>query len=284
VVHVQAGVFLGRSASPAVAPRAVASRPGEVGSFLMPRVGQRRKRLRILIADKEAVFCFGLTKLLGLEDDLRVVAQAENGGQLLALAQTCKPDLLFVQTEIVREGAGNLLPQVRRILPQSKLVVVAAVLSEDESLRYVKAGASGVILRSAESALFAKCARRVIEGELWLPKRYVAKAKKTIEQAHGKAPPPVVTFTPREKMIISCLMAGCGNREVARTLSIGVQNVKNHLRTIYDKLGVADRLDVVLYTVNNRLELPVLGSGWGNSPFRPKSQPGSGSTSPVPRA
>jgi DNA-binding NarL/FixJ family response regulator len=246
-------------------------------------VGQRRKRPRILIADKEAVFCFGLTKLLGLEDDLRVVAQAENGEQLLALAETCKPDLVFVQTEIVREGAGNLLPQVCRILPQSKLVVVAAVLSEVESLRYVKAGASGVILRSAESSLFAKCARRVIEGELWLPKRYAAKAKKTIEPAEGKAPPPAVIFTPREKMIISCLMAGCGNREVARTLSIGVQTVKNHLRTIYDKLGVADRLDVVLYAVHNRLELPVLGSGLGNSISRPKSQPGSGSTSLLAR-
>ena len=85
-------------------------------------------------------------------------------------------------------------------------------------------------------------------------------------------------------MIISCLMAGCGNREVARTLSIGVQTVKNHLRTIFDKLGVADRLDVVLYAVHNRLELPVLGNGSGNSPFRPKSQPGSGSASPVTRA
>ena len=160
---------------------------------------------------------------------------------------------------------------------------MAAVLSEVESLRYVKGGASAVILRSAESSLFAKCARRVIEGELWLPKRYVAKAKKTIEQADGKAPPPAVTFTPREKMIISWLMAGCGNREVARTLSIDVQTVKNHLRTIYDRLAVADRLDVVLYAIHKRLELPVLGSGLGNSPSRPKSQHGSGSTSLLAR-
>ena len=65
--------------------------------------GPAKQRLRILIADEETVFCFGLTKLLGLEDDLRVVAQAENGEQLLTLAETCKPDLVFVQTEIVRE-------------------------------------------------------------------------------------------------------------------------------------------------------------------------------------
>ena len=244
-------------------------------------MGQRRKGLRILIADQEAVFCFGLTKLLGLEDDLRVVAQAENGKQLLALAQTCKPDLIFVQAEILGEITGNLLPEVRRILPQSKLVVVAALLSRAQALSYVKAGAAGVILRTAEAALFVQCARRVSAGQLWLPKRFVAEAKKSIELVDGHLPPAAATFTPREKMIISCLMAGCGNREVARTLSIGVQTVKNRLRTIYDKLGVADRLDVVLYAVHHRLELPVLGTALANAPAHPKSRTGSGRPTPV---
>ena len=84
-----------------------------------------KSRVSILIGDREAVFRFGLTKLFGLEDDLRVVAQAENSGQVLSLTKTFRPDMVLVQAEIVNESGDNLLARVGQISPRSKFVVVA---------------------------------------------------------------------------------------------------------------------------------------------------------------
>jgi DNA-binding NarL/FixJ family response regulator len=110
----------------------------------------RPKRIRILIADREEVFRIGLGRLFGAEEDLRVVAQAEDSGQVARLAAQFKPDLLFVQAEIVAEGLGDLVMQVRQASPASKIVITASDMPEDQALRYTKAGASGVILNPSD--------------------------------------------------------------------------------------------------------------------------------------
>jgi DNA-binding NarL/FixJ family response regulator len=215
-----------------------------------------KRKTRILIADREAVFRLGLKKLLSLEDDLRVVAEAEAALQLPAMTECFKPEVLFLQAEILAEEASNLLAEVGRTLPRSRIVVTASTLAEGEGVRYVQAGASGVILRSADPKLFVKCVRKVIEGEVWLPKRHVAEMAKHLEVSPRRSVRPVDTLTRREKSVISYLMQGWRNREIAKQLSITEQTVKNHLRIIYDKVGVSDRLELVLYVIHQRLDLP----------------------------
>jgi DNA-binding NarL/FixJ family response regulator len=215
-----------------------------------------KRKIRILIADREGVFRLGLRRLLSIEDDLRVVGQAENSAQLLAGAKTFRPDLLFLQAEIVAEMPGDLLAEIRREAPQGKIVITGSALSDDEAARYAKAGAAGVILKSAEPTLFVKCARKVMGNESWLPKTLTARAAQSIEGAPERPLRPVETLTRQEKVIISHLMQGCRNREIAQHLSITEQTVKNHLRMIYDKVGVSDRLELVLYAIHQRLELP----------------------------
>jgi DNA-binding NarL/FixJ family response regulator len=231
-----------------------------------PPTRQHKSRVSIMIADKEAIFRYGLMKLFGLEDDLRVVAQAENGQQVLALGKTFQPNMIMVQAEILSEGGGKLLTRIRQSLPQSKFIVVGTSFSEDESVRYVNGGASGVILKAADPALFVKCVRRVMDGEMWLPKRHVAKMAKALGEIDLSARRPADTLTPREKLIVSYLMVGCRNREIADTLSISEQTVKNHLRAIYDKVGVSDRLELVLYAIDRHLELPQIDDSLGNHP------------------
>jgi DNA-binding NarL/FixJ family response regulator len=215
-----------------------------------------KKRTRILIADREGVFRLGLTKLLGVEDDLRVVAQAETAAQLLPLAKSFHPDLIFLQNEILAEGGGNFLAEVRRTAPQGKAVITASAMSEDEALRHVQAGAAGVVLKSMAPSLFVKCIRSVLSNEVWLPKHPSAPMSKGIEGMPQQTRRPVETLTRREKTIISCLMQGWHNREIASHLAITEQTVKNHLRAIYDKVGVSDRLELVLYAIHQKLELP----------------------------
>ena len=125
-------------------------------------------------------------------------------------------------------------------------------------MRFVESGAAGVILKTVEPALFVKCARKVMDGELWLPKKQVTDMAQALRGRPTAAVRPADTLTRREKTIISYLIRGLRNREIGEQLTITEQTVKNHLRTIYDKVGVSDRLELALYAIHKRLELPAV--------------------------
>jgi DNA-binding NarL/FixJ family response regulator len=135
-------------------------------------------------------------------------------------------------------------------------VITASGIPEDQILRHTKAGASGVILKSVAPYLFVKCARKVMDSEVWLPKRQVARMAQVFQSTQERPRRPADTLTGREKTIISYLIQGWKNRDIGQQLSITEQTVKNHLRSIYDKVGVSDRLELVLYAIHQRLELP----------------------------
>ncbi len=211
-----------------------------------------KKKTRILIADQEGIYRLGLRKLFGVEDDMQVVAQAESGSQVAGLAEKFKPDLLFLQAEMLGDDPAEFISHIRHLWAGGKVVVITPPLLTADSERWVKAGAVGVLSRSTEPEIYIKSARKVLRNELWVPKTIAAPAK----APGSEAPRPADTLTRREKSIIACLVQGWRNREIAQTLSISEQTVKNHLRAIYDKIGVSDRLELALYAIHQKLELP----------------------------
>jgi two-component system nitrate/nitrite response regulator NarL len=214
-------------------------------------------KIAILIADGEAIFRLGLQRILGAEPALRVVGEAESPTQTIHLARQLRPDLVFLQAEFMMEEKESDLPnRLHNASPGCKVVIMAATLADGAHVRFIKTGASGVIVRSADPALFVKCVHKVMQGEVWLAKAQVAEIAHQIRQAPVTIPRPVDTLTPREKTIISCLVQGWRNREIADQLEISEQTVKNHLRAVYDKVGVSDRLELVLYVLHQRLALP----------------------------
>ena len=231
---------------------------------LMRAVRHLSKKTRILIADREGIFRLGLKKLLAVEDDLRVVAEAETPAQVIGLTKSFKPDLVFVQVEIAEEEDANLLAEIRKVVPRGRIVITASVLRDQDHLRFLQEGASGIILKSASPPLFVKCIRKVLEGEVWIPQRHVSQMAELLGSRPDRPLRPAETLTRREKIIISYLMQGWRNREIAQALSIAEQTVKNHLRTIYDKVGVSDRLELVLYAIHEHLELPAVQLGETN--------------------
>jgi DNA-binding NarL/FixJ family response regulator len=230
-----------------------------------------KKKIRVLIADREGIFRLGLKELFAVEDDLRVVAQAHSVSQLIELTKSLQPHLSFIQAEIVAEAGDNLFADLRREVPKCKIVVTSSsVPTEEQGIRFVQLGAAGIILKSVEPLLFVRCARKVVcEGEVWLPHRQVASMAKFVETSASQPLRPVDTLTQREKTIISYLMQGWRNREIAEHLSITEQTVKNHLRSIYDKVGVSDRLELVLYAIHQKMTLPPVES----SQAEPRAKP-----------
>jgi DNA-binding NarL/FixJ family response regulator len=219
------------------------------------------KRIRILLADREEVFRLGIRQLFSLEDDLRVVAQAATSEQVVALAERFRPHVLMVQGEVAAEPPGNFLELIRRASPHSKLVITTSAPKRDRASRYLEAGAAGVIAKSAPLSHFVKCVREAMAHKAGMVK---APAPKAIMKADASPKPPVRpadTLTRREKAVIGCLMQGFPNREIARYLSIAEQTVKNHLRSVFDKVGVSDRLELVLYAIHQKLDIPLIEPG-----------------------
>jgi DNA-binding NarL/FixJ family response regulator len=219
------------------------------------------KRIRILVADREEVFRLGVRQLFSLEDDLRVVAQAATSEQVVSLAGRFRPHVLMVQGEIAEEPPGKFLEQIRRVSPHSKLVITTPVLKGDMASRYMEAGAAGVIARSAALSKFLRCIREAMKYKTGMVRATGAKMVKAAEAPQKPSRRPADTLTPREKAVIACLMQGFPNREIARCLSMAEQTVKNHLRAVFDKVGVSDRLELVLYAIHQKLDIPLIEAG-----------------------
>lgn len=213
-----------------------------------------KKKTRILIADAEGIFRLGLRKLFAVEDDMQVVAQAENGEQIAGLVEKFKPELLFLQAEMLGGDPAGFIARLRHVWAGGKVIVVTPLSQSEDSERWVKAGVAGVLSRSADPEIFVKSARAVKRNHLWVPKGKAPHP--SAEESGGGGRRPADTLTRREKSIISCLVQGWRNREIAQNLKISEQTVKNHLRAIYDKVGVSDRLELALYAIHQKLDLP----------------------------
>jgi len=215
-----------------------------------------KKKIKILVADREGIFRLGLKRLFSVEDDLRVIAQAESAPQALAMTKTFRPDLVIVQQEIAAEGNRNWIAEIHRQSPGCKVVATASIISEDMGKRLMDSGASGLISKADHPEVFVKSVRKVMEGATVLPRSQLPLAGAGVIYDKDRRPRPVDTLTRREMTIISCLSQGWRNREIAQHLSITEQTVKNHLRSVYDKVGVSDRLELVLYAIHQQMELP----------------------------
>jgi DNA-binding NarL/FixJ family response regulator len=220
----------------------------------------KARKIRILLADREDVFRLGVRQLFALEDDLRMVAQATSGEQVAGLAQRFRPHVVMVQAEIAAEPPGNLMEKIRRQSPHSKLVIVLTGRKGEADSRYLQAGAAGVVSRSAPLGEFVKEIRNAMRRPA-----EALKSRGPLVIGPSVAPQfplrPAQTLTERERTVIGCLMQGFRNRDISQYLSIAEQTVKNHLRAIFDKVGVSDRLELVLYAIHHKLEVPVIDVG-----------------------
>jgi len=215
---------------------------------------ETKEPIRVIIADSQAIFRVGIRKVFAVEDDLRVVAQAESLGQTLAAVSKFPADVLLIQSSI----STNPLEASTEILkrqPELKIVVIAPEVDADQTVEYLRRGVRGIVSQSIAPDLLVRCVRKIAEGETWLDNRGV---NWVIEAYRSQAslltsPRPKNRLNDKELLIISCVSQGMRNKEIATEVGTTEQVIKNYLRKIYDKLGVTDRLELALYCVHHRL-------------------------------
>ena len=210
--------------------------------------------IRVIVADTQAIFRVGLRKIFALEDDIRVVGQAESLDQTVAAIQKFSADIVIFEAAL----APNPADAVSDLLRQStscRLVVVLQEPDQEMTLDLFRRGAQGIVSREIEPEMLVECLRKVAQGEPWLESRAVAWVLEAY-RTQGVRPAgsrPKVSLTPKESLIVSCVTQGMKNKEIALRVGTTEQVVKNYLRKVYDKLGVADRLELALYCLSHRV-------------------------------
>jgi DNA-binding NarL/FixJ family response regulator len=211
--------------------------------------------IRVILADTQAIFRAGLRKIFALEDDIRVVGQAETLVQTQSAVKKFSADVLIFESALAPnpvEAVASFLGQS----PQVRIVVVTPTShDEDLTLELFRRGAHGILSREVEPEVMVACLRKVASGETWLDTQgtqWVMEAYRNLN-SRPSGSRPKVQLTPKETLIVSCVTQGMKNKEIALRVGTTEQVVKNYLRKVYDKLGVADRLELALYCLNHHV-------------------------------
>jgi DNA-binding NarL/FixJ family response regulator len=210
--------------------------------------------IRVIVADTQAIFRAGLRKIFALEDDIRVVGQAETFQQTAAAIQKFSADILIFEAALSPNPA-EAVSELLRQTANCRLVVVLQEPDQEMTLELFRRGVHGIVSREVEPEMLVDCLRKVAEGEPWLEPKAVAWVLEAY-RTQGLRPAgsrPKVQLTPKESLIVSCVTQGMKNKEIALRVGTTEQVVKNYLRKVYDKLGVADRLELALYCLNHRV-------------------------------
>jgi DNA-binding NarL/FixJ family response regulator len=215
-----------------------------------------KKKIGIVVADDHPIFRDGLCGLLALEEDFEVVAQAQDGRQVLDVLQQHEPDILLLDLKMPGLDGLATLQRLQIAKYKTRVIVLTASNDRSEFVQAMKLGTSGIVLKQTATELLIKSIRKVHAGEIWLDSHTTAAVIRQFVP-NDEALAPVQSLPPapptrerersplsqREREIVALVAQGFKNKEMAEKMFISEQTVKNHLHNIFDKLGVSDRLE-----------------------------------------
>jgi two-component system nitrate/nitrite response regulator NarL len=216
----------------------------------------RDNHVRVILADSQAIFRVGMSKVFAAEPDIHVIAQADSLPNLRSTLKQHPADVLLLDWNILG-GHGEFIPELIKTSPSSiKMIVQGAIADESRMIELYRNGVRGTISRAISPDLLLRCVRKVASGETWIDNQSLtllidAYRMQATQGITSKLPP---RLSPKELSIIAYISQGKRNKEIAQHIGTSEQVVKNYLRKIYDKLGVSDRLELALYSLHHDLQ------------------------------
>jgi two-component system NarL family response regulator len=206
-------------------------------------------RIRVAIADDHTMLREGIRALLAREADLEIVAEAADGAEAQKIVEKFQPDILLLDPTLLK--GPQALQTLRAKSQGTEIVILTEGPPGEEFLDYIKAGAKGAISKGDTGADLAKALRAVAGGEIWARRKVMTRV---LEELSALAPrverpqgAPVSRLTQRELKIAELVSQGSNNREIADTLRLSENTVKNHLTNIFQKLGCRNRSQLTAF-------------------------------------
>ena len=210
------------------------------------------KAARVLIVDDQTLFRMGLARLLEEDSRVEVVGQAVDGREAVKQAAKLKPDVILMDLKMPNLDGIEATRQIIEADPAVKVVVLTTFETDSQVIQALKAGASGYVLKDSSAQAIVSSIVAVMSGERVMAS---AVANRVLEMLTGTTTPKEFYdgLTTREIEILKLLANGMANKQIAYRLKISEKTVRNHVSNTYEKLGIYDRSQAVLYAVKKGL-------------------------------
>jgi DNA-binding NarL/FixJ family response regulator len=208
--------------------------------------------VRVLVVDDQTLFRSGLTSLLADDERVEVVGQAVDGGDAVKQVTKLKPDVVLMDIKMPNVDGIEATRQITELSPGSKVLILTTFETDSQVIQALKAGASGYVLKDSSAAAIVSSIVAVTSGERVMAS---AVANRVLDMLTGTATPKEFYdgLTNREIEILKLLASGMANKQIAYRLKISEKTVRNHVSNMYEKLGIYDRSQAVLYAVKKGL-------------------------------
>ena len=213
--------------------------------------------IRIVVADDHPVVRFGVINMLTSEPGCEVVGQAEDGDVAITQTIELEPDILLLDLAMPRLPGLEAMRAIMSKAPRVKIILLTGTITTQQIIEALQIGARGIVLKDAVAGDLGKSLRAVLSGDYWIGGQRVANLVQALKELMDKAAttPERKTYglTPRELEVVTCIVEGCSNRDIAKQFAISEETVKRHLSNIFDKTGVSTRLELALFAIAHKL-------------------------------
>jgi len=207
-------------------------------------------KIRVLIADDHALVREGLRKLLGLSDNIEIVSEVGDGQGAINIARKDKPDVILMDVNMPGTNGIIATRVIKREMP-SIHVIALTIYEDEEVVDMVRAGVSAYVLKDVAGSELIDTINRVMQGEVVIHPRVANRLVRELSRNENKKND--IRLTKRESDVLLLLVKGHSNKEMAEAMFISEKTVKNHLTSIFRKLGVKDRTQAAVYALKNNI-------------------------------
>ncbi|HOQ10646.1 MAG TPA: response regulator transcription factor [Syntrophomonadaceae bacterium] len=207
-------------------------------------------KIKVIIADDHALVREGLRRLLELDPNIEVLTEVGDGQGAINMVRKLRPDIVLMDVNMPGTDGIIATRVIKREMPSVR-VVALTIYEDEEVIEMVKAGVSAYVLKDVAGSELIDTIYKVMDGEVVIHPRVANRLVKEITRSDKKKE--TVRLTKRERDVLACLVRGHTNKEMADMMFISEKTVKNHLTSIFRKLGVKDRTQAAVYALKNNI-------------------------------
>jgi two-component system, NarL family, nitrate/nitrite response regulator NarL len=208
--------------------------------------------IRLVVAEPLQLLREGICSLLESEPGFQVLGEARTGEDVLEMAVDLRPDVLLLGLELPKVPCLDILRELASRSPQTRTVVLVDDPQTPRCFQALEIGARGILSRNASKELLYKSIRCVVAGEYWVGREQMATLCQYLRESKQKGEDAKL-LTWRETEIVSAILSGCSNKDIAGQFSISEETVKHHVTNVFRKFKVSNRLGLALYAAQTGL-------------------------------